>query len=193
MICVRNETADQVETVRAGKEGERRIVHHLASEGGTIVFRDVGKVGDDAVEAPVDGGEEVACEEAGVRNFKSRGIFPRKVEGIWRHIRKGNLPAGAGGGEAQPEDTGAAAHVENLLRCGQLPFQNPFREFLSLGARDQGAGVGFELMLVKPNSAEQVLDRNAFTAFSQSFAQRTQVGLLHRAVELKIEIHPGAA
>lgn len=188
-----NEAADEVETVVAGEQGERRIVHDLTSEGGAVGFRDVGEIGDDAVENTVNGGEEVALDEVRVGNLEGSGVFPRKGEGVWGDVGEGGVPAGSGSGEGEAEHAGAATHVEDPLAGGQVPGENPLGEFLSLRAGNEGAGVGFELVFVEPDRSEQVLDGDAFTAFLQGFAKGREVGFFQRAVELEVKVHPGTA
>jgi len=75
----------------------------------------------------------------------------------------------------------------------QFPLENPFGEFLGLWPWNEGAGIGFKLVFMKPNGAHQVLDRNAFATFFEGFAERCEVGFVHGAVELQVEIHPRAA
>ena len=121
------------------------------------------------------------------------GVFSGEREGVRGNVGKGDVPVGPGGGEGESEHAGAAAHVEDLLVFGKLPREDPLGEFLGLGAGNEGAGVGLELVFVEPDLAEQVLEGDAFAAFFQGFAERREVGFLQRAVELEVEIHPGAA
>ena len=65
----RDEAADEVEAIFAGKKGECGIVHHLAGEGGALGLGDVGEIRDDAVELGLDDTEKIALEETCVANF----------------------------------------------------------------------------------------------------------------------------
>ena len=75
----------------------------------------------------------------------------------------------------------------------QFPLENPFGEFFGLGPRDEGASIGFELVLMKPDRAQKVLERDPFAPFFEGITERGEVGFVHRAVELQVEIHPSAA
>ena len=74
----------------------------------------------------------------------------------------------------------------------QFPLENPFGEFFGLGPRDEGASIGFELVLMKPDRAQKVLEWDPFAPFFEGFTEWREVGFVHGAVELQVEIHPGA-
>lgn len=189
---VRHETADQVESVGPTEEGEGGIVHYFAGKAGALGFRHVREVGDDAIEGVREMGEQIAVDERGVGDAKSRRVVMGEGEGVPRGIGEGDLPVGSFGGEGEAEHAGAAAHVEDVLGGRKFPGQDPLGEFFGLGARDEGAGVGFEFAAVEADAAEQVLERNAFAAFFQHLAQGREGVFRHGAVELHVEVHASA-
>jgi hypothetical protein len=181
-----DEAPDEVQSVRAAEERERRIVQTSRAMAWPFGF-------------PGHRGDWRRCRRTcrpprrkdrfrrtRLGDLQRVGVFPGQRESIRRNIGERQFPGRPFRGESEAEHSGAAAHIEHAPGFRKLPFQEPFGEFLGLRPGNERAGVGLELALVKPNAAEQVLERDALAAFFNASRSGRELGFVERSVELQV-------
>jgi hypothetical protein len=188
-----DEAADDVEAVWAAVEGEEGIAADFAAEGGDFGTGDVGEVGDDEVEGAGDFFEEVAADEAGVGEREAGGVEAGEVESVFGDVSEDDFGAGFGPGVGEIEANAAAAagHVEDTGGgCGTVG--EFFAEVFGFGSGDEGAVVGDEFEVAKGDSAEEVLEGDAFGAAAGEVAEFGEIGFTEGFAKAEVEVESAA-
>ena len=57
-------------------------MHHLAGEGAALGLGDIGKIGDDAIEATAERGEEITFDKVRIDGIQGLAVFPGERQGV---------------------------------------------------------------------------------------------------------------
>ena len=92
------------------------------------------------------------------------------------------------GGEGERDDAAAGADVEHARVCRPGEIAEIFDQLFGFRARDERAFVARENVLGEFDRPEKMLERLALAASLDEFAQRRQLRLGERTLELEIKL-----
>ena len=195
-----DEAGDEFGAGGAAVEGEGGVVADFGGEVGDVAGGDVGEVGGDEVEAAAgEGGEEVGLEEFQALGGKGElfRILAGKAEGGGGEVGEGDAGVGEGVGEAEADDAGAGAHIQDGGGGGEgggaVVGEGFLEEFFGFRPGDESAGVAEEFAAHELDGAEEVLEGLALAAAFEEVAQGGELLFGEGAVEVHIELHAAAA
>ena len=123
-----------------------------------------------------------------VRNAEPFGIFAREHERVRREIDGLQLGLWKTGGEGERNHSTAGADVEHTRVFRPDEVAEIFDQLFGFGARDKCAFVAQENVVGEFDRSEKVLERLALAASPYEFAQRRQLRLGERPLELEIKL-----
>ena len=187
----RDQFADEFVAHRAAEKRDRRIVPDLGCELRGVAGGDVGKIGHDQIEGAFDRFEEIALHEMdSVRNAEALRIFAGQSERVGREIDRVQFRVRKPCREGEGDDAAAGPDIEHARIGWPGQVAEIFDQLLGFGARNERAFIGDEMCVGEFDRAEKMLERLALAAPPDEFAQRGQLGLGERALELEIKFDP---
>ena len=186
---LRDEALEQLQPARAAIQRGERIVADFAGELRDFGGVDVGEVRDDEAELAGDLREKIAAGKAdALREAEPRGVFARQRQRGVGKVHRLYLRVRPLRGERERDHAAARADIEHALRFARR--EHDLAELLRLRARDERAFVAEERASVKLRGAEQMLERLARGAAFDQRAERLQLLIGERPVELQVQLHP---
>ncbi|MNZ91814.1 hypothetical protein D3C78_1108090 [compost metagenome] len=185
----------QIQAIVAAGQAHGRLVVELGRHVGEVLGIDIGRVGDDQVEAlPRQAVEAVALHGIhALLHLVTLDVEVGHLQRVERQVGEHHLRLGEGVGAGDADAAGAGAQVEDARRRALEPGREvAFDQLGDRRARHQHALVDAVRLAAEPGLAEQVGGRDAFVDTPlQQRAHRLQLVQLETAVEVVGRHIPG--